>query len=566
MLIQWKLLSLLLFTISLVGVSSFAQVCNDFDVNLVDDNVKRSVETISGCVELCDDNEYLGLCNPLWDEEEATVVCQQLGYYRALEFGECSLSGSGLGTGVPFPHGIDCTGTETNLTDCSTIANITTCEYTAVTCTRSVEFQLTRRLYSVCEFEEEVEVCVEIVAGVTVEDVVIGLVSYYETATPDLDYEELDELLTFPANSTEGDELCVTITIINDNLVEHEEYFAISATGIGGLTQDAIFLLWHDYAEVDIVDDDLVEIGFGNATYTVVEGHGHVYACVEITNMEGEELERDIPFLLVSSDGSATDGEDFTSATQLLALHIGSSEGTQQCGGFDITDDAIQEMQETFTVSLTVADLAVQISSGGDRTTILITDDDEFQITFSEGTPYVSGGTVEVNFTGNFEIATAHCTLSLHPNLANLWVNCSEGHAVFQIDQVRGRRRYPIYVNATSTDGQFAYLDREVRRENAFCSAHLINEGVTVDGLEVTVQWQGTGPSTTGNETLRASVFECGFPLLRPPTQEPCTSPYTFTASAGGEGLMTIQADDTLGLCTFHRNVILQVPYEAIGY
>ena len=75
-------------------------------------------------------------------------------------------------------------------------------------------------------------------------------------AAPDLDYEELDELLTFPANSTEGDELCVTITIINDNLVEHEEYFAISATGIGGLTQDAIFLLWHDYADVDIVDDD----------------------------------------------------------------------------------------------------------------------------------------------------------------------------------------------------------------------------------------------------------------------------------------------------------------------
>ena len=60
------------------------RVCNDFDVNLVDDSVKRSVETISGCVELCDDNEYLGLCNPLWDEEEATVVCQQLGYYRAL--------------------------------------------------------------------------------------------------------------------------------------------------------------------------------------------------------------------------------------------------------------------------------------------------------------------------------------------------------------------------------------------------------------------------------------------------------------------------------------------------
>ena len=71
-----------------------------------------------------------------------------------------------------------------------------------------------------------------------------------------LDYEDLDEFLTFPANSTVGDEQCVTVSIIDDDLVEYEEYFSISATGIGGMTQDAEFLLWHDYAEVYIVDDD----------------------------------------------------------------------------------------------------------------------------------------------------------------------------------------------------------------------------------------------------------------------------------------------------------------------
>ena len=33
------------------------------------------------------------------------------------------------------------------------------------------------------------------------------------------------------------------------------------------------------------------------------------------------------------------------------------------------------------------------------------------------------------------------------------------------------------------------------------CSAHLINDGVTVVGNSVTVEWQGTGPSQTNRNT-----------------------------------------------------------------
>ena len=60
-------------------------VCTDFDVNLVDENpAKRTVQTLSGCVEVCYNDEYRGLCNPSWDEEEAIVVCRQLGFNSVL--------------------------------------------------------------------------------------------------------------------------------------------------------------------------------------------------------------------------------------------------------------------------------------------------------------------------------------------------------------------------------------------------------------------------------------------------------------------------------------------------
>ena len=49
----------------------------------------------------------------------------------------------------------------------------------------------------------------------------------------------------------------------------------------------------------------------------------------------------------------------------------------------------------------------------------------------------------------------------------------TSGTAEFEITQIRGRRRYPIYVNATSTDGQLTYLEREVRRGKCIISVTL---------------------------------------------------------------------------------------------
>ena len=46
----------------------------------------------------------------------------------------------------------------------------------------------------------------------------------------------------------------------------------------------------------------------------------------------------------------------------------------------------------------------------------------------------------------------------------------------------------------------FSYIDQTQ------CSAHLINDGVTVSGDAVNVEWQGTGPS----EFDQITDFTCG--------------------------------------------------------
>ena len=44
----------------------------------------RPTQNISGCVEVCYNDEYRGLCSPVFDEREAAVVCRELGFYAAL--------------------------------------------------------------------------------------------------------------------------------------------------------------------------------------------------------------------------------------------------------------------------------------------------------------------------------------------------------------------------------------------------------------------------------------------------------------------------------------------------
>ena len=57
------------------------------------------------------------VCNYNWDLADATVVCRQLGYVRALEVP--SSASFGAGSGPSWYNHVRCVGTERSLTECS---------------------------------------------------------------------------------------------------------------------------------------------------------------------------------------------------------------------------------------------------------------------------------------------------------------------------------------------------------------------------------------------------------------------------------------------------------------
>ena len=57
------------------------------------------------------------VCDYRWDLADATVVCHQLGYLRAVEAPRYSSFGGG--SGPSWYSNVECVGTEMNLTKCS---------------------------------------------------------------------------------------------------------------------------------------------------------------------------------------------------------------------------------------------------------------------------------------------------------------------------------------------------------------------------------------------------------------------------------------------------------------
>ena len=72
---------------------------------------------LEGRVEIFLLGQWGTVCNSGWDLVDATVVCHQLGYLRAV--GAPRSAAFGAGSGPSWYNNVQCTGTERNLTDCS---------------------------------------------------------------------------------------------------------------------------------------------------------------------------------------------------------------------------------------------------------------------------------------------------------------------------------------------------------------------------------------------------------------------------------------------------------------
>ena len=72
---------------------------------------------LEGRVEIFHLSHWGTVCDYNWDFADATVVCRQLGYPRAVEAPRYAAFGAG--SGPSWYYSLYCTGTERNLTECS---------------------------------------------------------------------------------------------------------------------------------------------------------------------------------------------------------------------------------------------------------------------------------------------------------------------------------------------------------------------------------------------------------------------------------------------------------------
>ena len=70
-----------------------------------------------GRVEVFLFGQWGTVCDNEWDIVDATVVCHQLGYLRAV--GAPRSAAFGAGSGPSWYSNVRCAGTESNLTECS---------------------------------------------------------------------------------------------------------------------------------------------------------------------------------------------------------------------------------------------------------------------------------------------------------------------------------------------------------------------------------------------------------------------------------------------------------------
>ena len=209
------------------------------------------------------------------------------------------------------------------------------------------------------------------------------------TAIAGEDFESTSETLTFTGSANETRTLTVPIT--DDSIVEEGENFTVSLSGLAGTSLTVGIT---SIGTVTITDNDSAQLTVGNVT--VNEGAGTAEVGVTLDNT----VEGGFTVTAATANGTATAGDDYTAIPSQVLTFTGS-ESERQILTVQITDDAIVEVGENFTVTLSSVagtSLTVGINSIG---TVTITDNDTAQLTVGDVTVNEGDGSAEVGVTLN---------------------------------------------------------------------------------------------------------------------------------------------------------------------
>ena len=228
------------------------------------------------------------------------------------------------------------------------------------------------------------------------------------SATAGSDYTAASGTLTFVASDVQE---TFTIPITNDTDVEPSETVSIALSSPSANAA----LGTPNTATLTINDNDVPEVAFSSATYSIAEdGSGSATITVNLS----EAGYSTITVGYATSNGSATAGSDYTAASGTLTFTAGD---TQETFTVPITNDSDVEGSETVSLALSSP---VGATLGAQNTaTLTINDDDVPSITFSSAAysvaedggsatitvnlSAVASGTVTVNYATSNGSATA---------------------------------------------------------------------------------------------------------------------------------------------------------------
>ncbi len=176
-----------------------------------------------------------------------------------------------------------------------------------------------------------------------------------------------------------------TVTILEDTLVEGDEFFNVSLFNPTGATQ----LNNPSNAVVTITDNDS-SLSFSTNNYAVDEGATNVAIVVVRTNSSSGTLTVNF----ATSNATAIAGADYIGTNFSLVFLDGETAKTIL---IPITDDTLPEGEETFTVRLTNPSTGVVLGSPGVATVTII--DNDAGLKFSSPTYRISESGVTATIT-----------------------------------------------------------------------------------------------------------------------------------------------------------------------
>ncbi len=204
------------------------------------------------------------------------------------------------------------------------------------------------------------------------------------------DYTETTTMLMFAG--TEGETVTFTVAVTDDSIVEGDETFTVSLSGLAGTTVPVVIT---DTATVMITDNDTAAVTLGNERVDEDVAGGMVTVTATLDNaVQGTGF----TVTVSTTDGTATTaGGDYTTITTMLTF--AGMAGETETFTVAVTNDAEAEGDEMFTVSLstlTGTTLTVDITS---TATVTISDDDVPNVTLADVTVGEEAGTVTVTAT-----------------------------------------------------------------------------------------------------------------------------------------------------------------------